>query len=100
MFASKGHSSRVQIRLKVNGCALNVAQVGEDSLILRQPFQSPPSSGIVEITVDDHRDNYPIFLHRGISSESMLVEFRDAPHLDECQAMFFEDDKSTPGIPF
>ena len=102
MLTLTGHSSKVRIRLIVNGCALSVAQVGEESLILRHPCQMPPAFGLVQITVDDHRDDYPVFLHRGISQDSLHVEFRDtaAPRPDECQTMFFEDDKPLPGIPF
>ena len=47
-----GHSAKVEIRLRVQGMVLKVAQVGEESLILRDPCELPPCYGLIEIDAD------------------------------------------------
>jgi hypothetical protein len=97
-----GHSAKVEIRLRVQGMVLNVAQVGEESLILRDQCELPPCYGLIEIVVDGHLDRYPIYLHAGITPGSKFIDFRNVPAglLDERQALLFDDDKAIPGCPF
>jgi hypothetical protein len=90
----KSYSSTVQIRLEVAGRVLHVAQVGENSLILREPCQLPKSLGKIVITVDGEETEYPVFLHRGISPETKEVRFRDFDQADNQQLLF--DDNSVP----
>ncbi len=87
----QSHSSLVQIRLEVNGHVLRVAQVGEDSLILREPCQLPSSMGKIVITVDGQESEYLIFLHRGIAPESRVVHFRNYQPA-ETQGRLFQED--------
>ncbi|WP_254512547.1 hypothetical protein [Anatilimnocola floriformis] len=71
-----GYSANVEIRLEVEGVILDVAQVGRDSLILREPYESPITAGArVVITVDGREHIHPIFLHQGISKDSREVNF-------------------------
>jgi hypothetical protein len=99
---TKGHSAKVEIRLRVQGMLLNVAQVGEESLILREPCELPPCYGLIEIVVDGHLDRYPVYLHAGITPGSKFIDFRNvsASHSSERQALLFDDDKAIPGCPF
>jgi len=72
----KGHSASVEICLRVGGKSLSVAQVQEFSLILRDKCDIPAGTRAeVVINVDGEDSVYPILLHRGISSQSELVEF-------------------------
>ncbi len=97
-----GHSATVEIRLRAQGMVLRVAQVGEESLILRDPCELPPCDGLIEIVVDGHLDCYPIYLHAGITPGSQFIDFRNvsAPNSDERQALLFDDDNAIPGCPF
>jgi len=97
-----GHSAKVEIRLRVQGMVLNVAQVREESLILRDQCELPPCYGLIEIVVDGDLDRYPIYLHAGIIPGSKFIDFRNVPAglLDERQALLFDDDKAIPGCPF
>jgi hypothetical protein len=71
-----GHSATVDIRLEIDGVVLEVAQVGRESLILREPYESPPTGDArVVITVDGREHAHPIILHQGISKDSRLVNF-------------------------
>jgi hypothetical protein len=71
-----GYSATVGIRLEVEGVVLDVAQVERDSLILREPYETPPTANArVVITVDGREHVHPIFLHQGISKDSRDVNF-------------------------
>jgi hypothetical protein len=85
------HSSLVQIRLEVNGQALQVAQVGENSLILREPCQLSKSPAKIVIVVDGQESEHSVFLHHGISSGSRVVHFRNVPAA-ESQDEFLQEE--------
>ena len=85
------HSSLVQIRLEVNGQSLPVAQVGEDSLILRERCELPKSPAKIVIIVDGQESEHPVYLHHGISAESRIVHFRNLQP-DQSQDQFFPED--------
>jgi hypothetical protein len=70
-----GYSATVGIRLEVEGVVLDVAQVERDSLILREPYEAPPTNARVVITVDGREHVHPVFLHQGISKDSREVNF-------------------------
>jgi hypothetical protein len=71
-----GYSASVDIRLEVDGVVLDVAQVERESLILREPYESPPTGNArIVITVDGREHLHPVFLHQGITKESRVVNF-------------------------
>ncbi|MEX2026529.1 MAG: hypothetical protein WEH44_04495 [Pirellulaceae bacterium] len=88
------HSSLVQIRLEIDGQALQVAQVGENSLILREPCQFSKSPAKIVIVVDGQKSEHPVFLHHGISLESCIVHFRNV------QTAESQDQLSQEDLPF
>lgn len=66
----------MRIFLHVNGRVLRVAQVGENSLILRDVYVTEPTSDAqVIIHVDGERRVYPVLLRKGIQDK--LVFFDD-----------------------
>jgi hypothetical protein len=74
----QGHSSTVHLRLRVAGCTLRVAQVGESSLILRESFEcGPETEGEIEIVVDGHKSVYRVILDDGITKDMREVRFSD-----------------------
>lgn len=73
--AKQAHSAKVRLRLLVNGDDLEVAQVGPDSCVLRDPRPHPPSDAQLIITVDGESETYNVFLCDGISADSGEVRF-------------------------
>lgn len=73
---TEGYSATVKIRLEVEGVVLEVAQVGRDSLVLCESHESGPTADTrVVITVDGREHVHPVFLHQGISKDSLRVNF-------------------------
>ncbi|MCH8047182.1 MAG: hypothetical protein IID44_26060 [Planctomycetes bacterium] len=70
----EGHSAQVEIYLHVADRRLRVAQVGPDSMILRDQLDCPPSSAQVSISVDGHEEIHDIWLYEGIG-QSRCVRF-------------------------
>jgi hypothetical protein len=76
MHREEGYSAKVEIRLEVEGVVLEVAQVGRDSLVLRDSHESGPTGDArVVITVDGREHIHPVFLHQGIRKDSLQVNF-------------------------
>jgi hypothetical protein len=76
-----GMSTAVRIRLEVSGTVLRVAQVGDDTLILRTECKlAPVEYARLIISVDGEEIVYPVALPDGI--ESREVRFSDAPFCD------------------
>jgi hypothetical protein len=68
-----GYSSNVEIRLEFEGAVLSVAQVGRDSLILKEPHDSPLAGyARIVITVDGREHPHQVLLH---SQDSRIVNF-------------------------
>lgn len=73
---AKGFSAEVDIRLRVSGMNLDVAQVSREFLILREASEvAPGTTGQVVVTIDGREHVYPVLLHEGISSHSRRVTF-------------------------
>jgi hypothetical protein len=71
-----GHSSRVKLRLHVEGRELPLAKVGPDSLWLRQPVAIPASTiGKIVVQIDDSIHSRSVCLFEGASAENGRVRF-------------------------
>jgi len=67
------YSAHVDIWLEVGGRCLDVAQVGDRSLILRDCYQlSPSQHAKIVVTVDGERRAYQVIIRRGTDR---VVEF-------------------------
>ena len=64
----------MRILLEVGGHSLRVAQVGENSLILRDVLEMGPADANVVITVDGKRRVHPVRLRDGISGRVVFFE--------------------------
>lgn len=64
----EGYSATVKLELRVGGQLLEVAQVGADSLILRQPGRLPPGPAELLVTVAGTTEVHPIILAPGDGS--------------------------------
>ncbi|WP_145097556.1 hypothetical protein [Anatilimnocola aggregata] len=74
-------STAVRIHLQVDGLRLRVSQVGENSLILREPEQLEAGNAQLIISVDGDEIVHPIHLTDGIAGRTVF--FKD---LDTCPA--------------
>lgn len=75
-FLNTGYSSTVELYLVVNGYKLLVAQVGPDTLVLREPRYIPPSSeGELIIKIDGRTKIEHVMLPRGSTEDAVLVPF-------------------------
>ena len=71
-----GFSSRVRLQLRVRDQLLPVAQVGPDSLILRQTHEIPPSTlAQLLISVDGREETHDILLPEGVKKGSTQAKF-------------------------
>ena len=68
-----GYSAHVEIYLIVGDEHLPVAQVGPNSLILRQPSELPAGHAQIVIKVDDHEEVHDVIL--GTTSGTEHVNF-------------------------
>jgi hypothetical protein len=77
-FSGNGYSAKVEIWLDADSRRLSVAQVGEDSLLLRTPvdFVSAPQHARVVIVVDGDPREFPVLIR---SCAGRLVEFDHEP---------------------
>ena len=75
---ANGFSTQVRIKLVVDDLVLRVAQVCENSLILREVREfAPNTKASVIISVDGEEHVYPINLHEGVQGK--FVTFQDLP---------------------
>jgi hypothetical protein len=73
---SNGHSARVELRLAINGAHYAVAQVGPNSLVLREACEIPPATiGELTIKIDDFERRHRIRLDDGATLASRTVSF-------------------------
>lgn len=71
-----GYSSTVAIYLTVDGQQLKVAQIGPDTLILREPRDiAPGTQAQLTIIVDGEIEQDSIVLPRGSSRDDVLVSY-------------------------
>jgi hypothetical protein len=71
-----GYSAHVELFLLVEDKKLRVAQVGPESLILRDACTIPPGTrGRIVIKVDDNQKEHDVVLHKGIVAGIERVEF-------------------------
>ncbi len=92
---SRAYSSQVQIRLYTGGFVLSVAQVGEDSLILREVHELKPADGIIVVAIDGVERRFPI---RVRECKDRVVRFDE--FCQSTQPMLFDDDRNHPDCPF
>jgi hypothetical protein len=63
-----GHSAVVRIDLHLNGSVFPVAQLGPDFVVLRNPFDHPPSEAEIALSIDGQVSRWPIHLIDGIAT--------------------------------
>ena len=85
--SANGYSASVEIWLHVNDRCLSVAQVGDDSLLLRTPaeFLSASQYGRIIVTIDGEDHAYPVVIR---SCRGRLIEFDHQP-ADAEQGLLF-----------
>jgi hypothetical protein len=73
---ANGYSAHVELYLLVGGEQLRVAQVGPDSLILRDiRVIAPSTSAKLVINIDDHHEEHEVVLFEGASGTRQPVKF-------------------------
>jgi hypothetical protein len=73
MITQSPYSSNVRGWLVVGEQRLELAQVGPDRCVLRQPLDAPPSAAELVIEIDGDVRIQPVFLPNGISHHSVAV---------------------------
>lgn len=68
-----GHSSRVVMRLLVNGDSFAINQMGRDFILLETPWDHPPGAAKIMMRVDEDESCWDIRLPEGISKNSERV---------------------------
>jgi hypothetical protein len=63
-----GHSAIVHTHLYVNGSILPVSQLGPNFLILKNPFDHPPTDAEISMSIDGREDRWRIRLPDGIQT--------------------------------
>jgi len=77
--SSSGYSPPIRITLEVGGERFQVAQLGEDFLVLVAPREFEPTSGTVVVDVDGERIIHRVSLPNGINPD---VEDQVLLHLE------------------
>ena len=72
-----GHSAEVRIKLRINGCALPVAQLGPDFLILHEPGEFPASEAEIELSVDGQQEHWTVYLPEGVRGGDRRISFKN-----------------------
>jgi hypothetical protein len=72
---NNGHSVNIAGRLIVNGQNLAVGQICQNSLVLQEPCNLPPSVAQLIVTVAGIDKVYDIFLPDGIDRNAESVHF-------------------------
>jgi hypothetical protein len=67
------HSTRVRMTLLVDGVSYEVAQVGPDYLIFREPVQLSPCEGLLSIAIDGNERLRTVRLTDGAQPCSRIV---------------------------
>jgi len=75
-----GFCTAVRLYLEVNGQVLNVAQVGDESLILRDAITlDAPAQAEVVVSVDGKQRKYPVMLGDGIKDRTVFFQRIQTP---------------------
>jgi len=61
------HSAKVRIQLAVNGIVFNVAQLGPDFIVIRDPADHPRSIAELTMSIDGSLRHWPVDLVDGIN---------------------------------
>jgi hypothetical protein len=73
------HSSIVKIRLLINGCSIDVAQMGPDCLFINSPIDAPPGEATIVLTVDETERHWKVLLPDGICASSEKITIAALP---------------------
>ncbi len=74
-----GYSAHVELTLVVDGERLPVAQVGPESIILRNARELEPCFADLIVQIDDSVHNYRIVIYDGASQSNPIVKYEDVP---------------------
>jgi hypothetical protein len=80
--SSIGHSSLVDMILRIDNQTLPVAQMGPDFLILKEPSSSSARFGTVILTVDGVSEEIPVRLLANIVPDSKRVAITELETAD------------------
>ncbi len=72
------HSAIVRIELTVDGHVPNVAQLGPDFLVLRNPIDHPPANAEVFMSIDGEEDRWPVYLADGIKASERKTRIAES----------------------
>jgi hypothetical protein len=95
---SPGHSSQVKILLRVGATFLSVSQVGEDSLILREPCKLHDDRGVVIVRIDGIEKEFPIVIQ--VMETERIVRFSEDRTANRSQQWLFDNEDEHPECPF
>jgi hypothetical protein len=73
-----GHSADVEMELILNGTVVSIAQLGPDFLILREPFDHPPSHAELVPSIDGKVRRWAVALPDGVSRDEERVRIAPA----------------------
>ncbi len=68
-----GYSAHVEMFVLVDGCRMDVAQIGPDTLILRNPVQVRKGYAEIIIRVDGREEKHKVILHSTDDSNAELA---------------------------
>jgi hypothetical protein len=71
-----GHSADVRIALAVNGHVFNVAELGPDFVVLRNPLPHPPAEAEITLSIDGQVERWQVELLDGIVADGGDTRFR------------------------
>ncbi len=57
------------MHLFVNGQVLQLAQLGPEFLVLREPADHPPCDAEIAMSIDGHESRWTVHLHEGIRAD-------------------------------
>jgi hypothetical protein len=76
---SPGHSAQVCMELRLNGQVLRIAQLGPDFLMLKQPFDHPPTEAEIYLRIDESESSWRVNLVEGISPDRPKTKLGPLP---------------------
>ena len=73
-----GYSADVKMDLYFNGRRFPIAQMGGDTIFLRDPFGESPGEGEVTLTIDGHPRRWLVTIPpQPLPSRNLTAHFRD-----------------------
>jgi hypothetical protein len=70
------HSATVKLELRIGDSNFELAEIGPDSVYLRNPTSQPPCNAEVVMHIDGRRRVWNVHLPDGLSKESPLARTR------------------------